>query len=523
MDVVAHLSILLTLTPRPPACLACLVMLAHNGVGILTHAPPPQYSSAASSRCPCRSHSRAASTWSSERDASNEASSSASTLVRLRRPRDIDAPAPPKKGKRPPPWTPSDSLGETQHWICIKGMPVTSTTSDVARVLDSATLRDDSNGSSSATAPSSSSSSSAAASATGLSKYISDVLPVYRPTSLRTTDRFLLRLLHERHEDTLLRHLNGRLYAGHELSAIRCTAEGAATLLGSNLIACSSRAYDARAHGSVTDFVRAIVARSASNDGSSGGAHATQASTYSTHGSGGAGSVVLLRGLPPGVKPDLLVRRFGRRYTLAAPGGPRNRTSLWDRTQGTWAPVQLEQVIQLWVANSAQEARDARRDAEVALRSVGTQDEFEANTSPSNGSNKTSMFLLRMGSAAHAHALLRRLHGRRWSTLPASVRYGGAGGARTFSRAEHPEGQGLLGEIEGFDEGEGEEGEEGSGSGYDSLVDKVDEDGVPLYGDGMEDDGGGRARGAAKPRHHAMPGEVVSGLREYVVEVQVMY
>ncbi|PWN31046.1 hypothetical protein BDZ90DRAFT_277454 [Jaminaea rosea] len=451
------------------------------------------------------------SSWSSPR----ESEASNSTDRSIRPPRDIAAHATsdrPRKNKRPPPWTPSDALEGEQHWICIKGMPPTATPADVVRVLDSTSSTASAGGS-----PSSS---------VGLSRFISDVLPVYRPTSLRGTDRFLLRLLHERHLPTILHHLNGRLYAGHELSALKYHADGAGTLLGSNLVACSSKAYNPQAHGSVTDFVRAIVARS-----SAASSHSTtndRASGWGTS-SGGSGSVVLLRGLPPGVRPELLVRRFGRRYTLAAPGGPRNRTSLWDKRIGSWAPVQLEQIIQLWAASSATEAREARAAAAAEAASNGS-DVKDLFSSPFHASTKTTMFLIRLASPAHAHALVRRLHARRWNVMPASARYGGsdAQGERnySYSRPDHPEGEGLLlGDIEGYESREGVEGEVRGG--HDSFLDEVDEYGLPLYSDAQKDSasgaGSGAANGRIRQRYRAREGEVVSGMREYVVEVQVMY
>lgn len=192
--------------------------------------------------------------------------------------------------------------------------------------------------------------------------------------------------------------------------------------------------------------------------------------------------------------------------------------------------MQLEQIIQLWAASSATEAREARAAAAAEAASNGS-DVKDLFSSPFHASTKTTMFLIRLASPAHAHALVRRLHARRWNVMPASARYGGsdAQGERnySYSRPDHPEGEGLLlGDIEGNESGEGAVGEEGR-TVHDSFLDEVDDHGLPLYSDAQKDfasgAGSGAANGRIRQRYRAREGEVVSGMREYVVEVQVMY
>lgn len=366
-------------------------------------------------------------------------------------------------------------------------------------------------------------------------RFVTDIHQVYMPMSMQPSGSWILETDTNANAVKVTEHLHRRVLSGQEIEVKPITTNEAWFLLRTSLISVSSKSYDARLFQTRSHFVRTIIRQT-------------------------SGRVVLIRGLPAGLSVSIMHKRLARLYDLVAQGGVYRSSGVrvYDRKSSAWRMVDVEPVIKLvmrsggarrkLVAGHPNRAHLSEDGESRAFTPPWKKGETVAGTSSSSSSSSlrhqntatleedeedesvalesaeapsTSMFLVRLRSHADAQRLHRRLSGQRWGVMPKSNLFGTTSRNRGLDNKPVASDRASILDKEWVDVDEGEyveEEEEGDAAAADD-----DDDGILDADVASAADADRHSKRIERWSIQPREGELVTPIRTYVADVQIMY
>lgn len=332
------------------------------------------------------------------------------------------------------------------------------------------------------------------------------VRPLYQPTSLRSSGKYLVKVVHQSHRSKLEQHLSRKSLSARTIRVSRIRERDLQRLTTHNVVDITTPkgsmqvVYNIRPSDrpQISHFLNAVIANS-------------------------SGRLVLLRGLPPGVVPSAVEARLSRAYALIEP--VRCRVRCWNKETEGWDGLEVHPIMRLYTAYRSAGPSQWRRGEDLdddgpRIRNsdlTADQDQLDIHLAHQDP-DATANFLVRLKTSEDALRLCRSFHRKIWDSVPRKA-------LRSRVRATLRRRGGFGSELPNFEEAAedddeaaaavGDEGEAGRDEGR--RHEKYD---ARWRTERSED----QEKWAAEyTRLLAREAESRSNARRYVVEAQIMY